>query len=147
MNGCLFTKLSGCYWFFNWIRSLPCFLSYIDLITQKQMCDHFYLYKFLKRNVFRVTMKLTSFCVFIVNFEHISHIFLVFLLLNLNKQILARHILFFLKWISSIYVLHNKISSCCGTFHCHCLRSSHQRCSMWKGVLRNFAKFAGKHLC
>ena len=26
-------------------------------------------------------------------------------------------------------------------------RSSHQRCSVKKGVLRNFAKFAGKHLC
>ena len=27
------------------------------------------------------------------------------------------------------------------------LRSSHQRCSLGKGVLRNFAKFTGKHLC
>ena len=26
-------------------------------------------------------------------------------------------------------------------------RSSHQRCSVKKGVLRNFAKFIGKHLC
>ena len=26
-------------------------------------------------------------------------------------------------------------------------RSSHQRCSMKKGVLRNFRKFTGKHLC
>ena len=26
-------------------------------------------------------------------------------------------------------------------------RSSHQRCSMKKGVLRNFPKFTGKHLC
>ena len=26
-------------------------------------------------------------------------------------------------------------------------RSSHQRCSARKGVLRNFTKFAGKHLC
>ena len=26
-------------------------------------------------------------------------------------------------------------------------RSSHQMCSMKKGVLRNFAKFTGKHLC
>ena len=26
-------------------------------------------------------------------------------------------------------------------------RSSHQRCSMKKGILRNFAKFTGKHLC
>ena len=27
------------------------------------------------------------------------------------------------------------------------LRSSHLRCSVRKGVLRNFAKFTGKHLC
>ena len=26
-------------------------------------------------------------------------------------------------------------------------RSIHQRCSMKKGVLRNFTKFTGKHLC
>ena len=26
-------------------------------------------------------------------------------------------------------------------------RSSHRRCSVRKGVLRTFAKFAGKHLC
>ena len=26
-------------------------------------------------------------------------------------------------------------------------RSSHQKCSMKKGVLRNFTKFTGKHLC
>ena len=26
-------------------------------------------------------------------------------------------------------------------------RSSHQRCSVMKGILRNFAKFTGKHLC
>ena len=26
-------------------------------------------------------------------------------------------------------------------------RSSHRRCSLRKGVLRNFAKFTGKHLC
>ena len=29
--------------------------------------------------------------VFIVNFEHISHLFLVFLVLSLNKQMLARY--------------------------------------------------------
>ena len=30
----------------------------------------------------------------------------------------------------------------------NCLnRNSHQRCSMKKGVLRNFVKFTGKHLC
>ena len=29
----------------------------------------------------------------------------------------------------------------------HIYRSSHQRCSERKGVLRNFAKFTEKHLC
>ena len=32
--------------------------------------------------------------IFIVNFEHISHLVLVFLLLTLNKQMLAGNILF-----------------------------------------------------
>ena len=27
------------------------------------------------------------------------------------------------------------------------IRNSHQKCSMKKGVLRNFTKFTGKHLC
>ena len=30
---------------------------------------------------------------------------------------------------------------------CYLFRSSHQRCSVRKVILRNFAKFAGKHLC
>ena len=30
---------------------------------------------------------------------------------------------------------------------CQTSRSSHRRCSVKKGVLRNFAKFTGKHLC
>ena len=29
----------------------------------------------------------------------------------------------------------------------HIYRSSHRRCSVRKDVLRNFAKFTGKHLC
>ena len=33
------------------------------------------------------------------------------------------------------------------TNFCPCIRSSHQRCSIKKGVLRNFAKFTGKHMC
>ena len=28
----------------------------------------------------------------------------------------------------------------------HCVRSSHQRCSVRKGIFRNFAKFTGKRL-
>ena len=33
------------------------------------------------------------------------------------------------------------------TISCDYVLSSHQRCSMKKGVLRNFTKFTGKHLC
>ena len=29
----------------------------------------------------------------------------------------------------------------------HMIRSSHQRCSIWKGVLINFTNFTGKQLC
>ena len=44
-----------------------------------------------------------------------------------------------LKWVNLIYkVLWNKSVQ---------RRSSHRRCSIKKGVLRNFAKFTGKHLC
>ena len=32
-------------------------------------------------------------------------------------------------------------------FFYNIFRSSHQRCSVKKGVFRNFAKFVGKHLC
>ena len=32
-------------------------------------------------------------------------------------------------------------------FYFHSYRSSHRRCSVGKGVLRNFTKFTGKHLC
>ena len=32
-------------------------------------------------------------------------------------------------------------------YECVVARSSHQRCSLINGVLRNFPKFTGKHLC
>ena len=35
----------------------------------------------------------------------------------------------------------------CFEEHLRMPRSSHQRCSIKKGVLRNFTKFTGKHLC
>ena len=35
----------------------------------------------------------------------------------------------------------------CTFYLCYSLRSNHQRCSVEKGVLRNFTKFTGKHLC
>ena len=36
---------------------------------------------------------------------------------------------------------------CCFFVFDPVIRSSHRRCSVRKGVLRNFAKFTGKHLC
>ena len=46
----------------------------------------------------------------------------------------------------------NKVMTHCNNSLIHCLckdfyKSSHRRCSVRKGVFRNFAKFAGKHLC
>ena len=47
------------------------------------------------------------------------------------------------KWLGSIPYLHRLKRE----RHLMENRSSHQRCSVKKGVLRNFAKFTGKHLC
>ena len=55
---------------------------------------------------------------------------------NVTLQILHRNIT--LKYISYFFLSVEQMS---------CFRSSHQWCSVKKGVLRNFAKFAGKHLC
>ena len=40
-------------------------------------------------------------------------------------------------------ILHGPLGK---TKYCYTYRSSHQRCSVRKDVLRNFAKFTGKHL-
>ena len=63
---------------------------------------YIYLFKVNNRNTRKkceIYLKLTTKAperrksdVFIVNFEHISHLFLVFLLLTLNKQMLARKV-------------------------------------------------------
>ena len=62
-----------------------------------------------------------------------------------------KSLLFQIKVTMSAYALHEVMKK-----QCHKVRllrlyasatSSHQRCSMKKGVLRNFAKFTGKHLC
>ena len=46
----------------------------------------------------------------------------------------------------------NKVMTHCNNSLIHCLckdfyKSSHRRCSVRKGVFRNFAKLTGKHLC
>ena len=50
------------------------------------------------KNVFKVNnreIRTTSFCFFIVNFEDISHLFLVFLLLTLTTYLLAGELSWF----------------------------------------------------
>ena len=53
--------------------------------------------------------------------------------------------------ILKCYIIHYSKCSNCFLSQCFPLllrhRSSHRRCSVRKGVLRNFAKFTGKHLC
>ena len=73
-----------------------------------------YLFKVNKGNIrkrceiySKLTIKAPERCsdVFIVNFEHISHVFLVFLLLNLNTQMLAGNvpIISILQSLQSLY--------------------------------------------
>ena len=80
----------------NW----PCLISsqcFFHIETTYLICmtnypANVYLFKANSRNTIKrcdTCSKLTSFGVFIVNFEHISHLSLVFLLLTLSKQMLA----------------------------------------------------------
>ena len=50
------------------------------------------------------------------------------------------------KFMSEIHKDNLDLYSACGPFTKN-NRSSHRRCSVRKGVLKNFAKFTGKHLC
>ena len=189
------------------------FLSHVTLSNVREYPAIIYLFKVNNRNArnrCEICSKLIiktpkwrqrlRFDVFIVNFEHISHLFILLLFLTLNKYMLAdnsvettenrvfcwvfprfglnmetyygdfyiprKHrktvkfsvvfrdyrnvryakmqkknlsIWIFLRIMILLrFVLHFKNSK---------QRSSHRRCSLRKGVLRNFAKFAGKHLC
>ena len=104
------------------------------------------------------------FGLFIVNFEHNSHLFLVLLLLILNKLNVSCVIL-------ALFCFCRKIWWKCGInysvrdmFQCNsrlwqpilslwyvCLlanyRSIHERCFIKKAVLKKFAMFTGKDLC
>ena len=96
-----------------------------------------YLFKVINRNTrkrYELCLKLTTktpeirhwWCsaVFIVNFEHISHLFVVILLLTLQLTVFSEE------------------------FYRRCLidRSSPPEVFCEKGFLRNFAKFTGKYL-
>ena len=66
-----------------------------------------------------------------------------YLLINLRKYIclLEDHIPCF-KWVKASEIRYHINLRLC--LHC---RSSYQRCSITKGVLKSFAKLTGKHLC
>ena len=69
------------------------------------------------------TNSLLLFCCHFCNFEHFSHI-------NLVSSLMTNH----MALSPGFYIFKDKS------------RSSHRRCSVRKGVLRNFAKFTEKHL-
>ena len=64
------------------------------------------------------------------NFKHIS--------LSISKCLLGTF------RYNHIFLWYNYFTIYCDNFKS---RSSHRRCSVRKGVLRNFEKFTGKHLC
>ena len=66
------------------------------------------------------------------SFYDIKHLSITSSCLVLRYSIFRCRSLFAV-WANSYHLIHH-------------YRSSHQRCSLWKGVLRNFAKFTGKRL-
>ena len=67
---------------------------------------------------------------FLSNFKHIS--------LSISKCLLGTF------RYNHIFLWYNYFTIYCDNFKS---RSSHRRCSVRKGILRNFEKFTGKHLC
>ena len=80
--------------------------------------------------------------VFIVYFEHISHLVLVFLLLTLSEWIISIG-KWFVIWLDQWRVKGTVYFS--GDFTR--TRNSHQKWSIKKVVLKSFAIFTRKHLC
>ena len=60
-----------------------------------------------------------------------------------NKKVLSLNVSWTIEKIFSITNLKPSLAR----FESAQNRSSHRRCSIKKGVLKNFAKFTGKHLC
>ena len=82
---CISVPLSSPLWA-NGVFELPLLRLFI---TSYKKCEKVQnMFKFNNNDT--RTMLLKSFWCIIVNFEHISHLFLVFLLLTLNKQMLAK---------------------------------------------------------
>ena len=82
--------------------------------------------------------------IFLMNKFHITFLFLYPLKASENRCFLMifggyrKKETSGMRWVNPTFF--RKTESCLN-------RSSHQRCSVRKGVLRNFAKFTGKHLC
>ena len=64
-----------------------------------------------------------------------------------NVIILGQWNLFFKSSILKWFFLMSSLQQICHPIKTRVYRSSYQGCSMQKGVLRNFTKFAGKDLC
>ena len=72
-------------------------------------------------------------CILVCIFIWHSHDLSLFLSLQIKHSLFCRRILSSNYFETNYQIIRNK--------------SSHWRCSVEKGVLRNFAKFTGKHLC
>ena len=66
-------------------RPTDIYLFKVNNRKTRKRCDIY----FKVNNKNTRTMSLRSFSCFLINFEHISYLFLVFLLLSLNKEMLA----------------------------------------------------------
>ena len=72
---------------------------------------------------------------FTLTLSKFNFVLFIFVILKLNSY--------------GVYVC-NMLLNCSDELHCYeaqQFRSSHRRCSIRKGVLKNFAKFTAKHLC
>ena len=72
-----------------------------------------------------------------------TNIYFEYITLSEKKRFLLRKIIFFVK-IIHIFFLKKNIFFQIVFLH---LNNHNRRCSVRKGVLRNFEKFTGKHLC
>ena len=89
-------------------------------------------------------MLISDIWIFLMNKFHITFLFLYPLKASENRCFLMnfggyrKRETSGMRWVNPTFF--RKTASCLN-------RSSHQRCSVRKGVHRNFAKFIGKHLC
>ena len=68
------------------------------------------------------------------------------LLLAVSKNVVGDCLYACMQHFACLTISYHKLSGECQLL-ADIFRSSHRRCSVKKGVLRNFSKFTGKHLC